>query len=144
MGNRDLRQIADKLARAAYAADLRREFEGVFDSADKAVEALGFCLEAFLTSPAMSPFSSKYDDYVRGQTRLTPLEMKGLELFKDGSKGACNSCHKLDDQSELPQRSLFTDFGYDNVATPRNRRIPANRDPRYFDLGVCERRDRKL
>jgi cytochrome c peroxidase len=31
----------------------------------------------------------------------------------------------------------FTDFGYAGVGAPRNARIPANADPRYFDLGLC-------
>jgi cytochrome c peroxidase len=39
---------------------------------------------------------------------------------------------------------LFTDYGYDTVAVPRNRRLAGNRDPRSFDLGVCERHDPKL
>ena len=32
---------------------------------------------------------------------------------------------------------LFTDFQYEALGAPRNAAIPANRDPRYFDLGVC-------
>jgi cytochrome c peroxidase len=32
---------------------------------------------------------------------------------------------------------LFTDFGYAALAVPRNPAIPANRDPGYFDLGLC-------
>ena len=37
--------------------------------------------------------------------------------------------------------SLFTDFGYETVAIPRNRRISRNDDKDYFDLGLCERHD---
>ena len=39
---------------------------------------------------------------------------------------------------------MFTDYGYDTVAVPRNRALPSNRDPRRFDLGLCERHDPKL
>jgi cytochrome c peroxidase len=34
----------------------------------------------------------------------------------------------------LPQ---FTDRGFIALAVPRNPRIPANADPKYFDLGLC-------
>ena len=144
MANPDMRAIAAHLESSAYAEDLRREFDGVFDTPEKAVEALGACIEAFLTSPEMSPFSSKYDDYVRRRSELTPLEAKGLALFKDHSKGACSSCHKMDDRSPMPERSLFTDFGYDAVAPPRNGKLAGNADPRRFDLGLCERHDVKF
>ncbi|HVW27758.1 MAG TPA: cytochrome c peroxidase [Polyangiaceae bacterium] len=144
MGNRDLRQIAEKLARAPYADDLRAVFDDVFATPEKTVEALGFCLEAFLTSRALSPFSSRYDDFVRGTARLTELEMRGLALFQNPEKGACSSCHRLDPASHEPARSMFTDYGYDAVAAPRNRALHANDDPRHFDLGLCERHDPKL
>ena len=89
----------------------------------------------------MSPFSSKYDDYVRGQVTLTPLEALGLQLFKDHAKGACDSCHRLNDASKNPEHSLFTDYGFEAVGAPKNRKIPATRDARQFDLGLCERHD---
>jgi cytochrome c peroxidase len=139
MGNRDAKQVASKLAASAYADDLRRE-AGASDG-DDLVRAMGQAVEAFLTSDELSPFSSKYDDYVRGRATLTPLEARGLALFKDPDKGACDSCHKLDDTSPNPARSLFTDYGYEAVAAPRNRLLSANRDPRRFDLGLCDRHD---
>jgi cytochrome c peroxidase len=45
----------------------------------------------------------------------------------------------LNDRSPDPSASLFTDYGFDAVAVPRNRALPATRDPNYFDLGLCER-----
>ena len=139
MGNRDLAGVARHLEASAYASDLRAEFTGVFDSNESAALALGLCVEAFLTSHAMSPFSSRYDEYVRGHVQLAPLEARGLALFKDHAKGACSSCHKMDDRSPMPERSLFTDYGYDAVAPPRNRAATRGADPRSFDLGLCER-----
>ncbi|HEX3775306.1 MAG TPA: cytochrome c peroxidase [Polyangiaceae bacterium] len=144
MGNRNLGQIADSLRASAYADELRAEFEHVFDTPQNAVEALGFCIEAFLTDPSMSPFSSKFDDYLRGSAALSPLEATGLALFDDREKGACSSCHKFDRNSHEPAASLFTDFGYDTVSVPRNRELSSNRDGSKFDLGVCERRDARL
>jgi cytochrome c peroxidase len=144
MGNRNPRQIADKLRASAYATELAAEFDHVFATPDSALEALGFCLEAFLISPQMSPFSSKYDEYLRGHLQLSPLEAQGLALFDDPNKAACSSCHKFDARSRLPEASLFTDYGYDTVSVPRNRNLPPNRNPKHFDLGLCQRRDAKL
>jgi cytochrome c peroxidase len=31
----------------------------------------------------------------------------------------------------------FTDFDYVNVGVPRNRKLAANADPNYYDLGLC-------
>jgi len=141
MNNRDISQIAQKMAASPYAQDFRREFGEVFGEAEATVTALGRALEAFLTSDEMAPFSSKYDAYVRGEGKLTAREARGLKLFKDPDKGNCVSCHRFYDTSKNPERSLFTDFGYDAVAVPRNPKIPANADPQHFDLGLCERRD---
>jgi cytochrome c peroxidase len=63
-----------------------------------------------------------------------------MKLFKDSAKGGCSGCHKMNDKSSDPKASLFTDFGYDAVGAPRNRALPATRDARYFDLGLCERK----
>ena len=74
----------------------------------------------------MAPFSSPFDDYLRHKTPLAPAEMRGLALFKNPDKGNCMSCHTLSDTSSRPERSLFTDFGYDAIAVPRNPKLPAN------------------
>lgn len=140
MGNRSLGAIARYLEKSAYASDLRAEFDGVFDSPERTAEALGDCLEAFLTSGAMSPFSSRYDEYLRGRVQLTSEEARGLALFEDHAKGACSSCHKMDHRSPRPERSLFTDYGYDAVAPPRNRNAAPTAGAPSFDLGLCERK----
>jgi cytochrome c peroxidase len=140
MGNRDAAQIAEKIWASAYAADLRRAF-GPIETADAAVAALGKAIEAFLLGDAMSPFTSKYDDYVRGNATFTSAEAHGLALFKDNTKGACASCHKLNDSSPNPERSPFSDYGFEAVGVPRNRSLPATRDPKYVDRGLCEHED---
>jgi cytochrome c peroxidase len=140
MGNRDVSQLGEKIAAGAYAADLSRAF-GATNTPEAAVAALGKAIAAFLLSPEMSPFSSKYDDYVRGKASFTPLEARGLALFKDNAKGACASCHKLNDTSPNPERSPFSDYGFETVGVPRNRDIPATRDPKYVDRGLCEHAD---
>jgi cytochrome c peroxidase len=130
--------VAQKIGAGEYADDFRAEFAGA-DNPDAVVGALGEAIDAFLRGPEMSPFSSKYDDYVRGRAQLTPIEGRGLALFKDSAKGGCSACHKLNDRSPDPAASLFTDYGFDGVAPPRNRAVPATSDPKYYDLGLCER-----
>jgi cytochrome c peroxidase len=144
MGNQDVHQIATKVAAAPYAAELAREFDEAFAGDEETLEAISFCIEAFLTSRAMAPFSSRFDDFVRGRGSLSALELRGLALFEDMEKGACAGCHRLDRDSRLPEASMFTDYGYDAVAVPRNRKLPESRDASHFDLGVCERHDARL
>jgi cytochrome c peroxidase len=141
MNNRGARSIANKLEKGGYADDFRRTLDVASGDSDAAVAALGKALEAFLTSRAMAPFSSKYDAYVGGKAVFTPLEERGLKLFQNPDKGNCASCHLLTVTSPTPERSMFTDYGYDAVAVPRNRKIPSTRRADAFDLGLCERKD---
>lgn len=138
MHNRSDGDIARKLRTAPYADGFRRAFgPEVFKSTASTLAALGAAMDAFLQSREMAPFSSRYDAWVQGRAKLTPQELRGLKLFKDPDRGNCASCHKFNETSTKPARSLFTDFGYDAIAVPRNRAIPANRDPRHFDDGLC-------
>ena len=101
------------------------------------LQALGKSMQAFLQSEEMSPFSSRFDDYLLQGTPLSPAEKRGLALFKNPDKGNCASCHTLVDTASRPERSLFTDFGYDAIAVPRNLKLAANRDTKHFDRGLC-------
>jgi cytochrome c peroxidase len=140
MNNAGEAEIARKVRAADYASAVTREFPGALDAPSTTVRAIGDALQAYLTSDAMAPFTSRFDDYLRGTGTLTPLEMRGLAAFKSPEKGACDGCHRFVESSKRTERSLFTDFGYDAVAIPRNHDIPANRDASYSDLGLCERR----
>jgi cytochrome c peroxidase len=76
--------------------------------------------------------------------QLSPLEMKGLTAFESRAKGACNHCHLMYEHSTRPESSLFTTYAYDAVGVPRNRAIAANADPKRYDLGLCERTQKKV
>jgi len=144
MNNKSDAEIAGKLRAAPYAADLAREYPGALETPASAMKAMGEALQAFLTSETMSPFTSKFDDFLRHRAQLSPLEMKGLKAFESRAKGACNHCHLMYDHSTRPESSLFTTYAYDAVGVPRNRAIAANADPKRFDLGVCERTQKKV
>jgi len=138
MHNPDTDAIARKLRTAPYADAFRRSFgPDVFATTAGSLAALGAAMDAFLQSREMAPFSSRYDAWVQGRAQLTAQELRGLKVFKDPDRGNCVSCHRFNETSSNPARSLFTDFGYDAIGVPRNRAIPANRDPRRFDEGLC-------
>jgi cytochrome c peroxidase len=102
-------------------------------------------LQAYqLEDPSFHPYDSKYDLYAGNKIggNLTPQEMRGFAVYSDPNKGNCFACHYNGAGLNGSVR-LFTDFTYAAIGVPRNRDIPANRDPRYFDLGICDRADHK-
>jgi cytochrome c peroxidase len=123
--------------RARYAARIRDAFgDRVLDDEARALKAVLLSLETFQQSPAeFYPYSSKYDAWLRRETSLSAGELRGLAAFNDPAKGNCARCHPSGIRNgAFPQ---FTDFGYADLGVPRNMAIPANADPRYFDLGLC-------
>ncbi|HVR64536.1 MAG TPA: cytochrome c peroxidase [Polyangia bacterium] len=139
MNNRDARAIAAKVARAPYAAALARETGAALGDGEATLVAVGRALEAFLTSKEMAPFSSRFDAFVTGRGKLTPFEREGMLLFRNPGKGGCGGCHLFYDTGRDPALSMFSNYGYDAVAAPRNPKLAGQRKP---DLGLCERTDR--
>jgi cytochrome c peroxidase len=96
------------------------------------------------TSDDISPFTSKFDAFLKGTYTLTADEKAGYDLFR--GKANCNSCH-LDGRSTAPTPAppegtapdstdtgaaadtepVFTCFGYANLGLPKN-----PRDAFYF------------
>jgi cytochrome c peroxidase len=138
MSNDSEAAVVARVSVAPYAPELRRLYgKEIFNEPHKAFAALGEALEAYQETPQeFSPFTSKYDAFLRGETKLTPQEARGLAAFNDPSRGNCNHCHRSQ-LSTIGHLPLFTDFGYVAVGVPRNRTIAANADPGYFDLGMC-------
>ena len=138
MANADAPTVVAKLKAAPYAADFAALFGSTFfDNVPMAMSEASFALARYETEdPDFHFFSSKYDAYLRGKATLTDDEMAGLKLFEDPKKGNCSSCH-LDQITPDGQFPVFTDFEYEALAVPRNPTIPANADPRFFDLGIC-------
>jgi cytochrome c peroxidase len=136
------RLVVGKIARGPYAAEFRAAF-GPSANPQAVLHGIGVAVEAYLKSDEMTPARSKYDAYVRGEATLTEQERLGLEIFKDRRRGACSGCHRMAETSTDPAESMFTDYGYDAVAWPRNRALPGNRSATSFDLGLCERKSTK-
>jgi cytochrome c peroxidase len=131
-------EVAAKLRRSRYAATLVRLFgPSVFDNPRLAVAEAMFAIGRFeREDPSFHPFSSKFDAWLEGKARFTPAELRGYALFNDPRKGNCAACH-LDRPGPDGLPPLFTDFQYEALGVPRNPAIPANRNPRYYDLGLC-------
>ena len=138
MANDNEAAVAAKLRQASYAGEVTRIFgDDVLKSNGKTFAAVIEALEVFEQSEHdFYPYSSKYDAYLAGRAELSPQEARGLKLFNDPDKGNCASCHRSarDNNGTPPQ---FTDYGLIAIGLPRNRAIPANADPNYFDLGAC-------
>jgi cytochrome c peroxidase len=138
MDNADAAEVARHLLAAGYgdkiAATLGRsdkpDRHTLFATAAEALEVFQQDNRTFY------PYTSKYDAFLAGKATLTAQEIRGLELFNDTGKGNCGSCHisRRGKDGTPPQ---FTDYGLIALGVPRNSEIPANRDPTYFDLGLC-------
>jgi cytochrome c peroxidase len=131
-------RVLHALATAPYASDFRRLFgQSVFENPQLAVDEAMFAIARYqIESSDFHPFTSKFDAWLAGKARFTPAELRGYELFNDPAKGNCAACH-LDQPTSDGLPPLFTDFQYEALGAPRNPAIPANRDPRYYDLGLC-------
>jgi cytochrome c peroxidase len=138
MANAGAADVAAKLRRTGYAGMFRRLFgQQVLDDPDKAFAAALEALEVYQQNWCeFYPYSSKYDAWLAGRVELTAAEQRGLQAFEDPAKGDCARCHlsRPANDGTPPQ---FTDYGLIALGVPRNRTIPANHDPKFFDLGLC-------
>jgi cytochrome c peroxidase len=137
MANADSGTVVERLRRSPNAERFRATFGAhVFDDPSLTWNGLLLALEVFQQSPAdFYPYSSRYDAVLRGTAVLSPSERRGLALFNDPAKGNCAACHPSTiKRGAFPQ---FTDRGLIAIGVPRNRRMPANADPGYRDLGLC-------
>ena len=138
MGNRDESDVARRVLAAGHGKEIAA-IAGPKAAADPvvvyktALKALEVFQQDYRT---FYPYSSKYDAMLAGKAELTPEEARGLELFNARSKGNCAFCH-ISQRAHDGTPPQFTDYGQIALAVPRNRDIPANTDPAYFDLGLC-------
>ena len=138
MANATPADVASRLQQASYVAEFQAVFgANVFDDPETAFDRATLALQRYQQDNAeFHPYSSRYDEFLRGRGQLNAQELRGLKLFNDPQKGNCAGCHPSSRGADgsLP---LFTDFTYDNLGVPRNGDIPANADPSYYDLGLC-------
>lgn len=146
MANKSSADVVEKI-KAGSNAKLFKQVLGddIFNSTEDAFFWATMALEAFQQNPIdFYPYSSKYDDFLRGKVQLSKQELRGLEAFNNPQKGNCASCH-ISKKSSVGVFPQFTDYGLIALGVPRNRKLSANADKKYFDLGLCgpERSDLK-
>jgi cytochrome c peroxidase len=144
MANPDVGVIAEKLRALEYAPLFVEVYgPGALDDPDSAFARMAGAIEAYEKTPEVSPFTSKYDYWLRGEAELSEQERRGLEIFEAEERGNCAACHPARPAAD-GSPPLFTDFTYDNLGVPRNPEnpfytLPSNLNPDgygYVDLGL--------
>jgi cytochrome c peroxidase len=140
MANSDAADVVAKLARASYAQQFMRVYGGdTFSRPTDAFDRMALALQRYqLEDVEFRPFSSKFDEVLRGSAQLTAQEQRGLALFNSSAKGNCAACHPSAKGAD-GSHPLFTDFTYDNLGVPRNMELAQNADVAFYDLGLCAR-----
>ena len=142
MANASVADVVARLALTPYAEEFKRVYGA--DILSRPADAFGrmaLALQRYqLEDVEFRPFTSKYDEFLRGQAQLTTQELRGLALFNAPAKGNCAACHPSAKEAD-GSHPLFTDFTYDNLGLPRNIELAPNADPAFFDLGLCARPD---
>lgn len=130
--------VAGRLRRAPYAARFAALFGGaVFDTPAFAVAEAMFAVGRYQTEESgFHPYTSKFDYWLEGRARLSRAEERGYRLFNDPGKANCGGCH-LDRPGADGLPPLFTDHQFEALGVPRNPALAVNRDPAYYDLGIC-------
>ncbi|HMH19021.1 MAG TPA: cytochrome c peroxidase [Burkholderiales bacterium] len=144
MANRSPAAVVKKIRAAEYAGLFRQAFgEDVFARTQKAFRKALEALQAFQSEdPSFHPYNSKYDLYAGNKIggEMTREEKRGFDVYNDPEKGNCFACHYNGPGLNGSSR-LFTDFTYAAIGVPRNTGIPANKNQKYYDLGICGRPD---
>jgi cytochrome c peroxidase len=138
MANPNVAAVADKLMHSKYIGTMKQLFGArVVNDQNLLVSEAMFAIGRYqFEDPAFHPFTSKYDAWLEGHARLTQAELHGLRLFNDKDKANCAGCHLSQPTSEgLPP--VFTDTQYEALGVPRNRELALNKDPKFYDMGVC-------
>ena len=102
-------------------------------SIDANYDKVGRAIAAYEATADVNKFTSKFDAYMKGQTRLSAAEARGLALFNNEAE--CYDCHESVTHDGITP-ALFTDFGYHNIGLPRNEATPNKRMLLEQDLGL--------
>lgn len=130
--------VAAKLRQASYAPRFVQLFgNSIFEAPRLLVAEAMFAVARYqIEDPSFHPYSSKFDYWLEGRARLSPAELRGYLLFNNPQRANCGGCH-LDQPTADGSPPLFTDHQFEALGVPRNPALSANRDPAYFDLGLC-------
>ena len=121
----DVKTICIKVKNSSYATLFEKVWgKGSLDCGKKVsvtYDRIAKSIAAYERSQEANPFSSKFDQWLRGKAELSDEEKYGLELFE--GKGKCAKCHPTK-RGPKGMHPVFTDFTYDNLGIPKNPRNP--------------------
>lgn len=138
MANKNADEVLQKLLHTKYLDQFKQLFgDRIVSQPDLLVDEAMFAVGRYqFEDPSFHRFTSKYDYWLQGKVRLTQAELRGLRLFNDPDKANCAGCHLSKPTADhLPP--LFTDTQYEALGVPRNRNLPINKNPKFYDMGVC-------
>ena len=139
MGMPDKASVVARLKEnPAYVAAFSELFgKNSLDDAEQGYAAMAKAIAAFERTPEFSPFDSKYDRYLRGETTLTEQEELGRVLFFSSQFTNCSQCHRLETRGGI-EKEPFTNFEYHNIGTPLNHAVRAENgsEPGRIDRGL--------
>lgn len=132
MANSSKMDIVKKVRSLGYSS----KFDEVFGSKSlyddrRAFSFIAAALASYERSREFNPFTSKYDLWLAGKTKLSELEKQGLDVYEDEKKGNCAACHP--NRAINGEPPLFTDFTYDNLGVPFNKKNPFLNNPKQFN-----------
>jgi cytochrome c peroxidase len=138
MANANEAAVEKKLLAAPYIDGFKKLFgPNILNDPNMLLSEAMFAVGRYqFEDSSFHPFNSKYDYWLEGKARLTRAELHGLQLFNDPDKANCAGCH-LSKASPDGLPPLFTDTQYEALGVPRNPAIALNKDPKFFDMGVC-------
>jgi cytochrome c peroxidase len=91
--------------------EYKTDFKKVFGNEQVTYERLAMALSQFLRT--LNSYNSPYDQWLRGEVMLSPLEWRGLELFFSEAAD-CFHCHA----GPLFMDKIFHNTGLDSVSVP--------------------------
>ncbi len=126
MGMKDKASVVARLKENSDYLTAFKKFYGatVFDNNDTAYLSMTKAIEAFEKTDFFSPFDSKYDQFLRGEYKLSDQEELGRLLFFSKQFTNCNLCHQLK-TSETAKGETFSNYAYHNIGVPSNPKILA-------------------
>jgi cytochrome c peroxidase len=136
MANASPAEVITRLARSPSAAPFQAAF-GPHVLAQPELAWKGLCWRwrsSSSTRPPSRPTAASTTPSCAARCS-SPAEQRGFEAFNDPRRGNCASCHISAIRRGVFPR--FTDDGLIALGVPRNRSLPANADPAFFDLGLC-------
>ncbi|QHC37247.1 methylamine utilization protein MauG [Komagataeibacter xylinus] len=137
MANASPQAVVRRANAAGYGARLHALLQSLPDDALARFTLIAEALATYQQDARLFyPYSSKYDAVLAGRAHLSAREAQGLALFERADKGNCASCHvSAPGHDGTPPQ--FSDYGLVALGVPRNEAIGLNRNPAYYDMGLC-------